>query len=61
MDGIVTGENFQHVCLLAHSLARSLARSFTRTREEEGAFSLSHVHIDKTGNSLSEVGAQGCR
>lgn len=39
--------------LLAHSLAY--------TCEEEGAFSLSHVHIDKADNSLSEVGAQGCR
>lgn len=52
---LVTGE------FSARVLARLLARSLTRTREEEGAFSLSHVHIDKTGNSLSEVGAQGCR
>lgn len=52
---LVTGE------FSARVLARSLVHSLARTREEEGASSLSHVHIDKTGNSLSEVGAQGCR
>ena len=42
-------------------LTRVLAHSLAYTCEEEGAFSLSHVHIDKADNSLSEVGAQGCR